>query len=304
MLSDLVLHVESSHPDALIQPLIPMPNTRTVLIAPSLIFTTNWEVCLLRNWARLYPDGYGAIIASRKVELAKSFGMALDSERFVVATDKTLVDGQGRTVGDVDVAVFDPSDGSLGLFEVKWLIEPDSPKETIRAEQEIAHGIDQVLRNRHEFERDALSFLKQVFANHEIETTSVREVKCYVVGHGDVGLKDDEDNGVYVLDYFLSVDIIAASKDISLRQSLSLIIAKQREISESIRDGASTLSIKLAGYVLRLPGFRPSTTPYLLKSTRTQPPGRNSPCICGSGMKYKKCCLELERHADDVVRTI
>lgn len=23
----------------------------------------------------------------------------------------------------------------------------------------------------------------------------------------------------------------------------------------------------------------------------TPPPGRNDPCLCGSGKKYKKCCL-------------
>jgi uncharacterized protein YecA (UPF0149 family) len=301
VLSDLVLDVEASRPDVLIQPLIPIPNTRTVLIAPSLIFTTNWEVCLLRNWVRLYPDIYRDVIASKKGELAKSFGITFDSERFVIAWNRKLIDGQGRTIGDVDVAVFDPADGLLALFEVKWLIEPDSPKETTRAEQRIAGGIEQVLRNRHEFERDAPNFLKKVFVNHKIEITSVTEVKCYVVGHGYVGLKDDEDSGVYILDYLLSIDIIAASKNIPLRQLLTLILAKQREISDSISNQASTLRIKLAGCLLRLPGFSPPATPYLLKSTRTQPTGRNSPCICGSGMKYKKCCLELESYADDVV---
>jgi hypothetical protein len=301
VLSDLVLDVESKRPDVLIQSLIPMPNTRTVLIAPSFIFTTNWEVCLLRNWTRLYPDKYGAIIASKKTELAKSFGKTLDSNRFVVSTNRELTNEQGQRIGDVDVAVFDPSDGLLALFEVKWLIEPDSPKETIRAEQEIAYGIDQILRNRREFEKDAPSFLKQVFPNHKIEIASVKEVKCYVIGHGDVGCKDDEYNGVYVLDYLLSIDIITASQNIPLRELLSRIIDKQRGISDAIRDGATSMSIKLAGYMLRLPGFRPSTIPYLAENVRTKPPGRNSPCICGSGRKYKKCCLELEKYADDVI---
>jgi len=190
VLSDLVLDVESDRPDMLIQPLIPVPNTRTILIAPSLIFTTNWEVCLLRNWTRLYPDKYGDIIASKKTELAKSFGKTFDSNRFIISTNRELTNEKGQRIGDVDVAVFDPSDGLLALFEVKWLIEPDSPRETIRANQEIAYGIDQVLRNKHEFEQYGPSFLKQVFPNYEIEIASVREVKCFVIGHGDVGLKD------------------------------------------------------------------------------------------------------------------
>lgn len=24
-------------------------------------------------------------------------------------------------------------------------------------------------------------------------------------------------------------------------------------------------------------------------------PGRNEPCTCGSGIKYKKCCLEIDK---------
>lgn len=301
VLSDLVLDAESNRPDILTQPLIPIPNTRTVLIAPSLIFTANWEVCLLRNWTRLYPDIYGAIIASKKTVLAKSFGKTLDSERFVISTNRELKNKQGRKIGDVDVAVFDPSDGLLALFEVKWLIEPDSPKETARTEQEIAYGIDQVLRNRCEFEQNASSFLKQVFPNYKIEVESVREVECYVIGYGDVGCKDDEDNGVYILDYLLSTDIITASQHIPLGQLLSRIIDKQRQISDAIRNGATTMSIKLAGYMLRLPGFKPSTTPYSAKNERIKPPGRNSPCICGSGRKYKKCCLKLEDYTDDFI---
>ena len=301
VLSDIVLDVESTHPDVLIQPLIPMPNTRTLLIAPSLIYTINWEVCLLRNWIRLYPDKYGDIIANKKKELAKSFGETFDSKRFVISANRELTNEQGQIIGDVDVAVFDPSDGLLALFEVKWLIEPDSPKETIRADQEIAYGIDQALRNRREFEKDAHSFLKKVFPNHKIEIASVKEVKCYVIGYGNVGCRDDEDNGVYVLDYLLSIDIITAFQNIPLRQLLSRIIDKQRDISDSIRDGATTMSIKLAGYMLRLPGFRPSTIPNLAENLRTKPPGKNSPCICGSGRKYKKCCLKLEKYAEDII---
>jgi len=30
--------------------------------------------------------------------------------------------------------------------------------------------------------------------------------------------------------------------------------------------------------------------------------GRNSPCPCGSGKKYKKCCLELKDKSDLIDR--
>ncbi len=301
VLSNLVLDIESSHPDVLVQPLLPIPNTGLVLIAPSLIFTTHWEVCMLRNWTRLYPDLYGKIIASKKAELANLFGKAFDSGRFAISTNRKLTNRQGQLIGDVDVAVFDYCDGLLALFEIKWLIEPDSPKETSRSDQEIAYGIQQVIENKREFQKDAPHFLKQVFPNDDIRTTAVREVKCYVVGHGNVGTKDDEENEIYVLDYFLSTDIITNLSNASLRQILSEIRAKQKDISDSINKIARPLRIKLAGYLLSIPGFGTSLLTSPIERPKTLPLGRNSPCRCGSGRKYKKCCLELAQYTEDVV---
>ena len=43
---------------------------------------------------------------------------------------------------------------------------------------------------------------------------------------------------------------------------------------------------------------------------RSRPPGRNDPCPCGSGKKYKRCCLLDEalpapiRHVDDVMMEV
>src|SRR5919199_1435854 len=43
---------------------------------------------------------------------------------------------------------------------------------------------------------------------------------------------------------------------------------------------------------------------------RARPPGRNDPCPCGSGKKYKRCCLLLEataaprRQLEDVVAEV
>ncbi len=304
ILSDLVFDMAAIRPDILVQPLIPIPNTGKVLIAPSLIFTANWEVCVLRNWTRLYQNVYGEVIASKKAELAKSLGRTLSSGRFVISTNRKLTDEQGQMIGDVDVAAFDPSDGLLALFEVKWLIEPDSTRETIKSNMEIAYGIEQALRCRREFEKDRARFLKQVFPHDGIEISAVRELKCYVIVRGNVGDKDDEENEVYVLDYLLSIDTIIDSTNISLRQILSRIVNKQIEISNSIEDSARLLRIKLAGYLIRLPGYGALTMPILRENSGTKQPRRNDRCICGSGKKYKKCCLELDGYAEDFVCTI
>jgi hypothetical protein len=302
ILTDLVLDSTASRPDILIQPLVPMPNTEIVLIAPSLIFTANWEVCVLRNWTRLYPDMYGKVIASKKGELAKSLCSALHSKHFVTSANRKLSDGKEQTISDVDVAAFDPSEGLLAMFQVKWLIEPDSTRETIRTDAEISYAFEQSVRCKHAFENDRGSFLKQVFPGSDIAASAVKEFKCYVVARGDMGNKDDEANDIYVLDYLLSMDVIANSTNVPLRQILSRIVNKQAEISNSIEETAHSLKIKLAGYLIRVPGYSGVTRPVIRARPKTKQPHRNDRCICGSGRKYKKCCLELASYAEDVVR--
>lgn len=301
ILTDLVFDGTARRPDILVQPLVPLSNTEIILIAPSLICTANWEVCVLRNWIKLYPDIYGRVIASRKGELAKSLRSALASKHFVTSVNRELTDEKGQTISDVDVAAFDSFDGLLALFQLKWLIEPDSTRETIHTDTEIAYAFDQSIRCKRAFEKDRSSFLKQVFPDYDVGVSAVKELKCYVVVRGDMGNKDDEENDIYVLDYLLSIDTINNSTDVPLRQILSRVIDKQVEISNSIEEHAYQLRIKLAGYLIRLPGYSAIARPIVKRSPKTKQPSRNDRCICGGGKKYKKCCLELASYDEDVV---
>ena len=42
-------------------------------------------------------------------------------------------------------------------------------------------------------------------------------------------------------------------------------------------------------------GIRQDTASLLTKALNFHRPRRNSPCPCGSGKKYKRCCLRLAR---------
>lgn len=301
ILSDLVFDSTASRPDILVQPLIPIPSTEIVLIAPSLIFTTNWEVCTLRNWTKLYPGMYGKVIASKKGELAKSLASALAARGFITSANRRITGAKGETISDVDVAAFDPLDGLLAIFEVKWLIEPDSTREAIRTDQEITYAIEQSIRCKREFHNDRSRFLKQVFPDRDVGVSALTDIKCYVVARGDTGNKDDEENDIYVLDYLLSIDTITNSTNVPLRQILSRVIDKQVEISNSIEAGAHALKVKLAGYLIHLPGYGAVAGPIVKRGIRTEQPRRNDRCVCGSGRKYKKCCLELASYDEDIV---
>ncbi|MFC1962612.1 YecA family protein [Chloroflexota bacterium] len=299
ILSDLILDLKASHPDVLVQPLIPFPSKQIILLSPSLITTTNWEVCLLRNWSS-YPDVYGRVIGAKKDRLSDQFSRIFNSQRFVVSTRKKLYSGSGQLVGDVDVAVFDPSEGLLVLFEVKWLIEPDSPRETIKAHMELETGIKQVLRNKSEFTRDPTNFLTQVFPDRTVEVTAIKDLKCFVAARGSVGHKDDWQNQVLILDYSLSSDIIASSGNSSLRQMIEAVIDQQRILSDFAAKRAGIMRMKLAGYLFCLPGYGNFIEKPPVHRRRKEVE-RNNPCLCGSGLKYKKCCLGLEKYSENAM---
>lgn len=301
ILPDLVFDTEASRPDVLVQPLVPMPDTRSVLVAPSLISTANWEVCVLRNWTRLYREIYGKVIAGKKGELANSLGNALASKSFVTSVNRDVTDGEGQTIGDVDVACFDASDGLLVMFEIKWLIEPDSVREAVRTDDEISHAFEQAIRCRRAFENDNRRFLKELFPDCGVSVSAVNEVRCYVVARGDLGNKDDEENDIQVLDYLLTTETIAQFTGAPLRQIIARIVDRQAEISRSIEEGAYPLQINLAGYLIRLPGYSTAARPIIKGKPDIKKPGRNERCTCGSGRKYKKCCLELASYDGDVL---
>ena len=300
IIMDLLLDTESAHPDVLIQPLIPLKANRMVIISPSIVTTTNWEVCLLRNWGRS-PDIYGKVIGGQKENLANKLGNLFNTDYFVVSTRKKILGDNDNEIGDVDVAVFDKREGTIVIFEVKWLIEPDSPKETKKTHQEIKTGIKQVLRNKREYLREPANFLKHVFPQYRIESTEVKELLGFVVGHGDVGPKDDIQNEIFVLDYLVLSEIIDGSKNPNLKQLMKEVTNKHRKIEEIALKQAGTIRLKLAGYLFSAPGFGNFLAAESQGMKYQEKIKRNDLCSCGSGLKYKKCCLAIESLSQNTV---
>lgn len=299
ILSDLVLDLKTSRPDVLVQPLIPIPESDIVMIPPSLIYTSNWEVCLLRNWIIRYPDVYGHVVAQKKEKLADEFGKLFDSNRFKVSTRKKLKNRQGRIIGDVDTAVFDPTEGYLAIFELKWLIEPDSMREAMKADREISKGIEQVLLMKSEFDGDVYNFLNQVFPGCGITPAKVKELRPFVIGHGDVGGQMAAQSNMPVLDYFLTLEILQKYANRSLREILTLMLQQQQRLSEATAKKYHPMQVKLAGFLFRLPGYGDTRELSIFHNPSKPNLRRNDRCLCGSGIKYKDCCWELKDYIED-----
>lgn len=300
IIMDLMLDTESTHPDVLIQPLIPLKKQSMVLISPTIVTTTNWETCLLRNWGRS-PDIYGNVVGGKKGKLADQLGNKFNHDYFVVSTRKKILGDNNKEIGDVDVAVFDKREGTIVIFEVKWLIEPDSPKETNKTHKEINTGIKQVLQNKREYLREPANFLKHVFPQYRIESTEVKELLGFVVGHGDVGPKDDIQNEIFVLDYLVLSEIIDGSKNLNLKELMKEVTNKHRKIEEIALKQAGTIRLKLAGYLFSAPGFGNFQAAESQGMKYQEKIKRNDLCSCGSGLKYKKCCLAVESLSQNAV---
>lgn len=291
------LVLEAEKPDVLIQPFVPILSSDKLLIAPSLITTANWEVCLLRNLAR-NPETYGAVFGSLKERMADQLGTLFRRAQCQISVRKTFTDASGRVAGDVDVAVFDPTDGLLVLFETKWLIAPDSAQETTRGHKQIWDGIGQVLLARDQFESNSAVFLKQVFPGDIVTPENVKSLARYVVGHGDTGLKDDINNNVRVLHYELMRMVIKESKADTISEILSQVCAKQDSVSHLADNEMIFGTVKLAGFLFRTPATTSPETKEIVAANPSPEPDRNKRCLCGSGKKYKRCCLPISTHPD------
>lgn len=288
---DMVLNNETKRPDVLIQPLLSLPPD-TLLVVPSLIHTANWELCLMRNWSQRYPNVYNRVIGQKKDALADEVGRLFSSNRFVVSVRKKLKDEYGGDIGDVDVAVFDSVEGGLALFEVKWILEADSVRESKVAEDQIIKGIKQVKDNNRRYESAPQRFLKMIFPQTHIDSSSIKYVRIAVVGNGNTGGHAPQKQGVPVFDYDLMREVTEGIEAASLEKILTSIEEKQNTFVDEINKRECVIETMTAGYLLRLPGYDTEPEPTVsykkpLKISNSQP------CICGSGRKFRDCCKRL-----------
>jgi len=301
MLMDVTLDTATERPDILVQPLVRSTPTK-VWIAPSLIFTSNWEVCLLRNWAKRYSGSYGGVVAQKKDKLSDTIGLLFTQSKFIVSIRRKLRDSQGRNAGDIDVAVFDVRDGTLVLLEVKWIIEPDSIQETLNTNQQISKGIEQIKRAWRQFESHPGSFLKQIFPNNKIEPSDVKDLRIAVIANGDVGSSlEVTKSDVPVLDYYVTYDCVNETPNSALSAILNRTAEKHAKLAAQIGHKAYVMQVKAGGFLFRLPGYRQQTAQDPPIEGRRAIHGRTFLCLCGSGLKYKDCCKPLEGFYDDVL---
>jgi len=295
ILKELVLDVRSRRPDIQVQHLIPANVKDLVFLSPHLIFTSQWEVCLLRNWAKLSTSKYGQVVASKKVKLANQLALLLNGPSVKQAINKRVVNSEGDNIGDVDLAVFDSIDGYLALIQLKWVIEPDSFQEESNATKELLKGMEQLRKCIGLFTADRDSFMLNLFPKDNINPQDVTDVQFILMCRGtiDTGIDANQFN-IDVLDYEVSFDFLKENHDLSIRERFRRIVDLHSDIQGDAREKMRYNGIKIAGYLCQTPGLARSgqSIHYINGSIKSYP--AKKPCFCGSGMRYRDCCKLIE----------
>jgi len=248
----------SGRPDIQVQHLIPanVKDKDLVFLSPHLIFTSNWEVCLLRNWAKLSPSKYGQVVASKKVKLANQLALFLNGPSVKQAINKRVVNSEGDIIGDVDLAVFDSIDAYLALIQLKWVIEPDSFQEESNAKEDLLNGIEQLRKCIDLFTTDRDSFMLNLFPQDNINPQDVTDVQFILMCRGttDTGIDANQFN-IDVLDYEMSINFLKENHDLSIRERFRGIVDLHSDIQGDATEKIRYNGMKIAGYLCQTPGL-------------------------------------------------
>ncbi|HXZ94774.1 MAG TPA: hypothetical protein VEG28_02550, partial [Dehalococcoidia bacterium] len=295
IVNELVLDVKVRRPDIQVHPMVPTNVKDFVLVSPSLIFTSNWEVCLLRNWAKP-PDKYGELVAVKKTKLAEQLAVLVNQPTVKQSPNKKVFDSGGNVVTDVDLALFDSQNGYLALIQLKWLIEPDSLQEESNAREELLKGIAQLKKCISLFNSARGKFISRIFPQDNIDPEQVRNVQFMLICRGFSNFGSDAQQfDIDVLDYEITLDLLKKTSELPISDRFRQIVDLHSRIQKNTKERLCYNSMKIAGYLFRTPGLKAQDNKGITNVGVTRmPPGAKGPCSCGSGVQYRDCCGIIE----------
>lgn len=296
IIKEHTLSVERKRPDVQIQPFIPLSD-EYLLLSPSLFITTHWEVCLFRNWAQISSDRYGETVAPKKAKpLADELTKALTSKNVIIQSGKKLYEKSGKLLTDVDLAIYDKSDGLLVISQIKWVIAPDSFQDSSHAHDELSKGIDQLKQCKIMAEEDLNYFLSSIFEDIELNPIDIKKIRYLLISHGSIDCGMDIKNlNMEVFNYDTCLSIFK-SKDIStIEEAINTISMEHDHIINESRRLCSLYAFKISGYLVETQGVSRYDS-YKQNGINNQP---KNPCPCGSGKRFKDCCKIIEEYEED-----
>lgn len=297
---DLIFEANVKRPDIQVHCFFRLDNKKHILLSPQLIMTTNWEVCLLRNWSNKSPAIYGEIIASKKDRLADDLASLFRQATIEISLRKIIIDSNKQPIGDVDLAIYDKSIGYLVIIQMKWLIEPDSFQEQSNVREELHKGAEQILQVQKLALSNKSQLIKDLYPNNEVIPDDVMEIQYFLICRGSVS--DSMNNlamDIPLLDYQLIYEILKRNSNSNLRIRFQDVLDIHSKIKKDIEGEIGYSGLKLAGYLWRTPVGK--IPPKGMQRPATKHYSNKSLCLCGSGRLYRDCCQVIDMLPEDGV---
>jgi len=268
--------------DPILQPFVQIRNNLYAL-APHLVFASSPERNLIALIHKKKDHQYFKLTNQREHLMINEINeVIVPIDNFIVINNKALK----KSLPDLDYAIYDISNHTVLMCELKWLIEADAAQEVDARELDLFHGCQQIQALCEYAEEYPYEFMTAVFGEKKHANFSF--IPCVISKKG-IRVKC---NSVPVIS--LSAFLEYYKKSATIHDFFNVI--QKRDFLTTTPERFSTYDkdvIEYAGYCFELPGLikikkRISDT---MKKTKI---GRNQPCPCGSGNKYKKCCGSIE----------
>jgi hypothetical protein len=295
IVKDFTLDIYSQRPDIQVRYIVPVEGSNYVYLSPTLVFTSSWEVCLFRNWAKLSHEKYGAVVASKKSKLADQLAKYFANNEVITATRRNIFSTEQELLGEIDLAVFDKNSGYLAIVELKWILPPDSFQEHSHAREEINKGINQLGQIINQYDWNSSLILKQLFDNQGIKPRMVTEAQYFLICDGNIEHYDKAENlGINMLDYQLCVDTLKMNPSNPVKERFKKVIDRNLAYAQTSAQDLCYHTMKIAGYTFRTPGLREMSRQNIQEPYNKILRLPKSPCYCGSGIAYQDCCQLVE----------
>lgn len=265
--------------DIVYQPFVEIDNDKLAL-APHLILASRPERNLISLIHKLRDKSYFDLTNLREGMMQDELDSVTEGlTDTLVAKNKSLPD----TLPDVDYAIWDKQSNTILICELKWLVEADSTPEVFARIQDLEHGCSQVLDMLAYAQNHCSKFCDKVFGITELE--NLPEIIGCVVSKRGIRV-ENSDVPVISLQTLMSL-----LKHTSVIETLDVIKRKEYLIPAPQNFEFGLKAISYAGYTFEIPALI-KDQPVIHGTYRRigHKIGRNEPCPCGSGKKYKKCC--------------
>jgi len=265
--------------DIVYQPFVELGNNQLAL-APHLILSSRPERNLISLIHKLKDKSYFDLTNLREGIMQEELDSIVEKLKDVLVSKNKSLPG---TLPDVDYAIWDQTSNSILVCELKWLIEPDSTPEVLARIQDLEHGCEQISKILTYARDNVLEFCNKVFGISVLE--KVPEIVGCVVSKKGIRV-DNSDVPVIsspTLKHLLQHNSVI--KTIEEIKNRSFLIPAQQNFQFGLQ------AINYAGYTFEIPALiKEEPNIHGTYKRAGSKIGRNSPCPCGSGKKYKKCC--------------